>query len=139
MEKVHERVKAIKERNVSKSKPEVTDNLHMNNLTTMNGIHSLINSTSQGVLEDQMETLTNFTNKLRNKKECFIQAGLLNNHNFDTNLTCVQKDDIIVSLVYTQMLASERQLNPTVMLNSISLMGSGTSGQVWEEFPDRAD
>lgn len=73
----------------------------MNNLTTMNGIHSLIKSNTQEVLEAQMETLTNFTNHLKNKKECFIQAVLLNKHNFDTHLTHVQKgNDITVSVIY---------------------------------------
>lgn len=72
----------------------------MNNLTTMNGIHSLINSITQGVFEAQMATLTNFTNHLKNKKKCFIQAVLLNKHNFDTNLTHVQKE--MTSQLYTR-------------------------------------
>lgn len=122
MEQVHARVKAVKECNLSKPEPEVTDNLHMNNLTTMNGIHSLINSITQGVLEAQMETLTNLTNHLKNKKECFIQAVLLNKHNFDTNLTHVQKgNDITLSVIHRQILTSNIQLKPSVTPNTINV------------------
>jgi hypothetical protein len=85
-----------------------------------------------------METLTNFTNHLKNKKECFTQAVLVKKHNFDKNLTHVQKgNDITVSVTYTQILTSNIQLKPTVMLSAITVKGSRITEEtsLWVALP----
>lgn len=48
--------------------PEEIDNLHMNNLTTMKEIDSLINSITQGVPKAQMEALMNFYSSFKEEK-----------------------------------------------------------------------